>query len=160
MGAVGLSDRIADAIVNGGEFNHGFTYSGHPVAAAVAVANLTLLRDGGIVARVKDDAGPYFQQRLRDALSDHPLVGEIQGAGLVAGIQLAEDPVNRKRFANGGEIGTLCRNFSFDGNLVMRASGDRMLLSPPLVVTHDEIDEIVARANAAIDATAKALHIL
>ncbi|MDR5735709.1 aspartate aminotransferase family protein [Caballeronia sp. LZ025] len=160
MGAVGLSDRIADAIVDGGEFNHGFTYSGHPVAAAVAVANLKLLRDEGIVARVKDDAGPYFQQRLRDALSDHPLVGEIHGAGLVAGIQLAEDPLNRKRFANGGEVGTLCRNFSFDGNLVMRASGDRMLLSPPLVVTHDEIDEIVARANAAINATAKALHIL
>lgn len=159
MGAVGLSDRIANVIVEGGEFNHGFTYSGHPVAAAVAVANLKLLRDEGIVARVKNDAGPYFQKQLREALSGHPIVGEIHGAGLVAGIQLAEDPAARKRFDNGGEVGTLCRNFSFNDNLVMRASGDRMLLSPPLVVTHDEVDEIVARAKAAIDATAKALNI-
>ncbi|WP_250453725.1 aspartate aminotransferase family protein [Caballeronia sp. ATUFL_M2_KS44] len=157
MGAVALSDRIADALVNGGEFNHGFTYSGHPVAAAVAVANLKLLRDEGIVARVKEDTGPYFQMRLRDALSGHRIVGEIQGAGLVAGIQLAENPATRKRFANGDDVGTMCRNFCFDTNLVMRASGDRMLLSPPLVVTHEEIDEMIAKAKAAIDATASAL---
>jgi putrescine aminotransferase len=154
MGAVALSDRIAEAIVNSGEFNHGFTYSGHPVAAAVAVANLKLLRDEGIVARVKHDAGPYFQKRLRDALGDHPIVGEIAGAGLVAGIQLAEDRATRKRFSNGDDIGTICRDFCFAGNLVMRASHDRMLLSPPLVVTHDEIDEIFDKAKAAIDATA------
>jgi len=157
MGAVALSDTIADAIVNSGEFNHGFTYSGHPVAAAVAVANLKLLRDEGIVARVKNDAGPYFQQRLRDALGDHPIVGEIAGVGLVAGIQLAVDRMTRKRFANGDDIGTLCRDFCFAGNLVMRASHDRMLLSPPLVVTRDEIDEIVEKAKAALDATSHAI---
>jgi putrescine aminotransferase len=158
MGAVALSDRIADAIVNSGEFNHGFTYSGHPVAAAVAVANLKLLRDEGIVARVKHHAGPYFQKRLREALGDHPIVGEIAGAGLVAGIQLAEDRATRKRFLNGDDIGTICRDFCFAGNLVMRASHDRMLLSPPLVVTHDEIDEIVDKARAAIDATARQIR--
>jgi putrescine aminotransferase len=157
MGAVALSDRIADPIVQNGEFNHGFTYSGHPVAAAVAVANLKLLRDEGIVARVKHDAGPYFQKRLREALGDHPIVGEIAGVGLVAGIQLAEDRATRKRFANGDDIGAMCRDFCFASNLVMRASHDRMLLSPPLVVTHDEIDEIVDRASAAIDATARAI---
>jgi len=157
MGAVGLSDRVADAIVQGGEFSHGFTYSGHPVAAAVAIANLKLLRDEDIVARVKEDAGPYFQSRLRNALSDHPIVGEIQGVGLVAGIQLAEDSQTRRRFANGDDAGTLCRDFSFQGNLIMRASGDRMLLSPPLVVTHDEIDEIVAKARTALDETARTL---
>ncbi|SAL65434.1 aminotransferase [Caballeronia peredens] len=159
MGAVALSDRIADAIVEGGEFNHGFTYSGHPVAAAVAVANLKLLRDEGIVARVKDDAGPYFQACLQEALGEHPIVGEIAGAGLVAGIQLAEDRATRKRFAHGDDVGTMCRDFAFAGNLVMRASGDRMLLSPPLVVTHEEIDEIVDKARAAFDATANALRI-
>ncbi|KND54882.1 Omega-amino acid pyruvate aminotransferase [Candidatus Paraburkholderia kirkii] len=160
MGAVALSDSIADAIVDGGESNHGFTYSGHSVAAAVAVAvaNLKLLRDEGIVARVKDDAGPYFQMRLREALGEHPVVGEIAGAGLVAGIQLAEDRATHKRFANGDEIGTLCRDFCFAGDLVMRASHDRMLLSPPLVVTHGEIDEIVDKARAAIDATARAIR--
>jgi putrescine---pyruvate transaminase len=151
MGAVGLTDRIAHAIVEGGEFNHGFTYSGHPVAAAVAAANLKLLRDERIVERVKSDSGPYFQAHLRKALSDHPIVAEVAGAGLVAGIQLAAG-----RSAH-DDIGTLCRDFSFDGGLVMRASGNRMLLSPPLVVTHAEIDEIVSKARSAIDATARAI---
>ena len=160
MGAVALHDRIADAIVAHGEFNHGLTYSGHPVAAAVAVANLTLLRDGGIVEKVKADTGPYFQRVLRETFEGHPVVGEIAGAGLVAGIQLAADPKARKRFENGGEVGTLCRDFCFNGNLIMRATGDRMLLSPPLVVTRAEIDEIVAKAKSAIDSTAKALGLL
>ncbi|TDV22684.1 putrescine aminotransferase, partial [Paraburkholderia caballeronis] len=128
MGAVALHDRIADAIIAHGEFNHGLTYSGHPVAAAVAVANLTLLRDGGIVEKVKADTGPYFQRVLRETFEGHPVVGEIAGAGLVAGIQLAADPKARKRFENGGEVGTLCRDFCFNGNLIMRATGDRMLL--------------------------------
>ncbi|SAL66518.1 aspartate aminotransferase family protein [Caballeronia telluris] len=157
MGAVGLHDRVADVIVGNDEFSHGFTYSGHPVAAAVAVANLKLLRDERIVERVKHDTGPYFQQRLREALRAHPIVGEIAGAGLVAGIQLAQEPRTRKGFANGDEVGTLCRDFCFEGNLVMRASDDRMLLSPPLVISHAEIDELVAKARSAIDATARAL---
>jgi len=155
MGAVGLHDRIAHALIENGDFNHGLTYSGHPVAAAVALANLTLLRDEKIVERVKTDTGPYFQNRLRAAFADHPIVGEISGAGLVAGLQLAEEPRTRKRFANGGEVGTVCRDFCFNGNLIMRASGDRMLLSPPLVVSRPEIDEIVSKAKAAIDATAR-----
>jgi putrescine---pyruvate transaminase len=160
MGAVGLSKRIADAIVAGGEFTHGFTYSGHPVAAAVAIANLKLMQNEGIVERVKCDSGPYFQHRLRDALARHPIVGEIAGAGLVAGIQLAEHPAKRERFDHADDIGTLCRDFCFDDGLVMRASHDRMLLSPPLVVTHAEIDEIVTRAKSAIDKTARALKLM
>ncbi|CAD6540757.1 Putrescine--pyruvate aminotransferase [Paraburkholderia hiiakae] len=157
MGAVGIHDRVAKALIENGEFNHGLTYSGHPVAAAVAVANLKLLRDEGIVTRVKNDTGPYFQQRLRETFANHPIIGDISGAGLVAGLQLAEDPKARKRFANGGDVGTLCRDFCFNGNLIMRATGDRMLLSPPLVVTRAEIDEIVSKAKKAIDATAQQL---
>ncbi|BCF99064.1 aspartate aminotransferase family protein [Paraburkholderia sp. PGU19] len=157
MGAVGLHDRIAKAIIENGEFNHGLTYSGHPVAAAVAVANLRLLRDEKIVERVKNETGPYFQQSLRETLANHPIVGDVAGAGLVAGIQLAQNPKTRKRFENGGDVGTICRDFCFNGNLIMRATGDRMLLSPPLVVTKSEIDEIVAKAKKAIDATAQQL---
>jgi len=157
MGAVGLHDRIATAIIENGEFNHGLTYSGHPVAAAVAVANLKLLRDEKIVERVKNETGPYFQQSLRETFADHPIVGEVAGAGLVAGIQLAEDPKNRKRFEDGGDVGTICRDFCFNGNLIMRATGDRMLLSPPLVITKSEIDEVVSKAKKAIDATARQL---
>ncbi|NLP59778.1 aspartate aminotransferase family protein [Paraburkholderia sacchari] len=157
MGAVGIHDRVAKALIENGDFNHGLTYSGHPVAAAVAVANLKLLRDEKIVERVKTDTGPYFQQRLRETFANHPIIGDISGAGLVAGLQLAEDPKTRKRFANGGDVGTICRDFCFNGNLIMRATGDRMLLSPPLVITRAEIDEIVTKAKKAIDATAQQL---
>jgi putrescine aminotransferase len=159
MGAVALHERVAHAIIENGEFNHGLTYSGHPVAAAVALANLKLLRDEKIVERVKADTGPYFQKKLRDTFANHPIVGEIGGAGLVAGLQLAEDPHTRKRYANGGEVGTICRDFCFNGNLIMRATGDRMLLSPPLVISKPEIDEIVSKAKAAVDATAHQLGI-
>jgi putrescine aminotransferase len=155
MGAVALHERVARAIIGSGDFNHGLTYSGHPVAAAVALANLTLLRDEKIVERVKNDTGPYFQKKLRDTFAHHAIVGDICGAGLVAGLQLAENPNARKRFANGGEVGTICRDFCFNGNLIMRATGDRMLLSPPLVISRPEIDEIVSKAKAAIDATAQ-----
>ncbi|WP_155630693.1 aminotransferase class III-fold pyridoxal phosphate-dependent enzyme, partial [Burkholderia territorii] len=127
----------------------------HPVAAAVAVANLKLLRDEGIVERVKRDIGPYFQRRLREALGDHPIVGEIAGAGLVAGVQLARDRARRERFDGSIDIGTICRDFCFNGNLIMRATGDRMLLSPPLVIGEAEVDEIVDKAKRAFDATAE-----
>jgi putrescine aminotransferase len=160
MGAVGLHDRIAKAIIDNGEFNHGLTYSGHPVAAAVAVANLKLLRDEKIVERVKNETGPYFQRSLRETFANHPIVGDIAGAGLVAGIQLAENAQTRKRFDNGGDVGMICRDFCFNGNLIMRATGDRMLLSPPLVITKNEIDEIVSKAKKAIDATAQQLGLL
>jgi len=158
MGAVGLHDRIAQVLIGHGDFNHGMTYSGHPVAAAVAVANLKLLRDEGIVTRVKQETGPYFQQCLRTAFETHPIVGEIAGMGLVAGLQLALEPRLRKRFENGDAVGMLCRDFCFQDNLIMRASGDRMLLSPPLTITKTEIDEVVAKARRALDATARQLQ--
>ncbi|KWF02288.1 aminotransferase [Burkholderia ubonensis] len=157
MGAVGIHERVARPIIDNGEFNHGLTYSGHPVAAAVAVANLKLLRDEGIVARVKTDTGPYFQALMRETFARHPIVGEVHGAGLVASLQLACDPGKRERFANGGDVGTICRDFCFNGNLIMRATGDRMLLSPPLVISRQEIDELVSKAKQAVDATAQQL---
>src|SRR5258706_4708481 len=160
MGALGLHDRVAQAIIDNGEFNHGLTYSGHPVSAAGAIANLTLLRDEKIVERVKSDTGPYFQKRLRDTFANHPIVGDIAGTGLVAGLQLAQDPKTRRRLENGGDVGAICRDFCFNGNLIMRATGDRMLLSPPLVITKKEIDEIIGKAKDAIDATARQLGLL
>ncbi len=157
MGAVGIHERVAQPIIASGDFNHGLTYSGHPVAAAVAVANLKLLRDEGIVERVKTDTGPYFQALLRETFARHPIIGEVSGTGLVASLQLAEAPAARRRFANGGDVGTICRDFCFGSNLIMRATGDRMLLSPPLVITRREIDELVSKAKKAVDATAQQL---
>jgi putrescine aminotransferase len=154
MGAVGVHSRIAKVLAKGGDFAHGVTYSGHPVAAAVALANLKLLRDDRIVGNVKTDTGPYFQRKLRDVFANHPLVGEVAGVGLVAGIQIA-DAAHGKALDNGTEVAIACRDFSYHHNLIMRPTGDRMTLSPPLVVTHDEIDEIVTKAKTAIDDAAR-----
>ncbi|PHV12540.1 aspartate aminotransferase family protein [Chitinimonas sp. BJB300] len=157
MGVVAIRRKVAEALIAGGDFNHGLTYSGHPVAAAVAVANIKILREGGMIDQVKNDTGPYFQKSLRDALAGSPLVGEIAGTGLVAGMQLTEDKASRKRFANGGDIGLKCRDYCFKNNLIMRATGDRMLLSPPLVINKTEIDELVEKAARCIDLTARDL---
>nr|WP_043284471.1 aspartate aminotransferase family protein [Paraburkholderia oxyphila] len=154
MGAVGVHARIATELAKGGVFTHGVTYSGHPVAAAVAVANLHVLRDERIIERVKADTGPYFQRKLREALAGHPLVGEVAGVGLVAGIQIA-DAARGKALDNGYEAAIACRDASYDLNLIMRPTGDRMTLSPPLIVSHGEIDEIVTKAKAAVDAAAR-----
>ena len=155
MGAVAIQQHIATALIEGGDFNHGMTYSGHPVAAAVALANIAILRDEGVVESVKNDTGPYFQQSLRDALAGSPIVGEIQGQGLVAGIQLS--PAPHERFQNGGDIGLICRDHCFANNLIMRATGDRMLLSPPLVIKRAEIDELVEKAARCLRLTAEGL---
>ena len=151
MGGVVLRDRVAEVLGRGGEFAHGFTYSGHPVAAAVALANLRLLRDEGIVARVKARTGPYLQERWR-TLADHPLVGEARGVGLVAAIELVKDKATRERHA-GLNVGMRCREHCFENGLVMRAVGDTMIIAPPLVITPEQIDTLIARARTCLDLT-------
>ncbi len=158
MGGVAISRRVADPLINeGGDFNHGLTYSGHPVAAAVAIRNIGILREEGIVERVMNDTGPYFQRCLKEALADNPLIGEVAGTGLVAGMQLTRNKATRELFPNRGEVGLLCRDFCFANNLIMRATGERMLLSPPLVISRSEIDELVSRAQHCITLTARKL---
>ncbi|HLT05814.1 MAG TPA: aspartate aminotransferase family protein [Pseudomonas sp.] len=151
MGGVVVRDRVAEVLGRGGEFAHGFTYSGHPVAAAVALANLRLLRDEGIVARVKARTGPYLQERWR-TLADHPLVGEARGVGLVAAIELVKDKATRERHA-GLNVGMRCREHCFENGLVMRAVGDTMIIAPPLVITPEQIDTLIARARTCLDLT-------
>ncbi len=159
IGGVMFSDQVAEALIEkGGEFQHGFTYSGHPVCCAVATANVRILRDEGIVERVENDTGPYFQARLRE-LGDHPLVGEVRGAGLIAGILLVKDKRTRQRFVRPGDVGLICRDYSLDNGLVMRATEDSMVLSPPLVISREEIDELVALARKSLDMTAAELRV-
>jgi len=157
ISAVMVHDRVAGPIIEkGGELAHGFTYSGHPVAAAVAIENLRILRDEKIIDRAGDDIGPYFQARLRE-LADHPLVGEVRGAGLVAGIELVEDKAARRSFDPARGVGAACRDASVANGLVMRAVRDVMVLSPPLVISRAEIDEMVATARKALDLTAETI---
>jgi putrescine---pyruvate transaminase len=130
IGAVMVSDRVAEMVVErGGEFFHGFTYSGHPACAAVAVANIGILRREGIVERVEREIGPYFQARLGE-LADHPLVGEVRGVGLLGAVQLTADKATRRLFMPEGRIGNLCRDHAFAHGLIMRAVYDSMVLAP------------------------------
>ena len=159
IGGVMMADHITDVLIGeGGEFQHGFTYSGHPVCCAVAAANVRILRDEKIIDNVNTNTGPYFQERLRE-LEDHPLVGEVRGVGLVAGIQLCQDKKTRKRFAKPGDVGQLCRAHSLENGLVMRATEDSMLLSPPLIISTREIDELMTKARASLDQTASDLGV-
>ncbi|MNZ16365.1 Taurine--pyruvate aminotransferase [compost metagenome] len=158
MGGLILSKRMAEVLVEqGGVFAHGLTYSGHPVAAAVAIANLKALRDEGVVTQVKQDTGPYLQQCLREVFGNHPLVGDIQGTGLVAALQFAEDKATRKRFANENDIAWRCRTIGFEEGLIIRSTLGRMIMAPALVATRAELDELVAKTKIAVDRTAQEL---
>lgn len=156
MGGLVLSKRIAEALVErGGVFAHGLTYSGHPVAAAVAIANLKALRDEGIVRQVRDDTGPYLQRILREVFADHPLIGQVQGAGLVAALQFAEHKPTRKRFANENDLAWQCRTFGFEEGVIIRSTLGRMIMAPALVANHSELDELVEKTRIAVDRTAR-----
>ena len=156
MGGLIVRDEVVDVLNEGGDFNHGFTYSGHPVAAAVALENIRILRDEKIIEKVQAETAPYLQKRLRE-LNDHPLVGEVRGVGMLGAIELVQDKATRKRYEGKG-VGMICRQFCFDNGLIMRAVGDTMIISPPLVITRDEIDELVTKARKCLDLTLEVLQ--
>jgi putrescine aminotransferase len=158
ISAVSLGGRMAEIILTANEeLVHGFTYSGHPVAAAVAVKNLETIESLGLVSRVKHAIGPYLLRRLRETFESHPIVGEVRGKGMLAAIELVPDKRIRGFFPRDRDVGTRCRNYCMANGLVMRAIRDTMVLAPPLVATEAEIDDMTARARDAIDRTARDL---
>jgi putrescine---pyruvate transaminase len=152
IGAVAFSNTLTGPLFDkGGDFNHGMTYAGHPVAAAVALKNIEIIADEKLVERVAELA-PYFAKGLA-SLNDHPIVGETRSVGLIGAIELSKDKATRARFNKPGRAGTICRDHCFANNLVMRACWDTMVLAPPFTITKKEIDEIVRLARTALDAT-------
>ncbi|CDZ37579.1 aspartate aminotransferase family protein [Neorhizobium galegae] len=151
IGGVLVSDRVADVMVEElGDFYHGFTYSGHPVAAAAALENIRIIEEEGLVERVRDDIGPYFAAAWK-SLEDHAVVGQAESVGLIGGLQLAADKSTRRRYAKPDDIGTLVRNHCVDNGLILRATGDRMLASPALTFSRSEVDEVIEKLRAALD---------
>lgn len=157
LGGVLVGERVAKVLIEqGGEFAHGYTYSGHPVACAVALANLQLIEEQGLVQRVQDDTGPYLASQFA-ALAAHPLVGEAETCGLMGAIRL----VRRKAlgdqpaeaFAADKSVGMVCRGHCFGNGLIMRAVGDRMIIAPPLVMTRAQVDELMALIRHCLDLT-------
>ena len=153
IGGVMVADHISRVIIEeGGEFTHGMTYAGHPAACAVASANIRILRDEGIIDQVRTETGPYLQKRWAE-LADHPLVGEVRGLGFLGAFEIVADKETRAQFEPSGSTGPLCRDIAADLGLVMRAVGDSMIISPPLIMSKDQIDELVDLAGKALDKT-------
>jgi putrescine aminotransferase len=153
IGGVMVSDRVAEVIIDkGGEFAHGFTYSGHPTACAVASVNLRLIEQEGLVPRVRDQVGPYLAGKWRQ-LAEHPLVGEARSVGLIGALELVRDKQARRFFDKRGEVGTICRDFCFANGLIMRAVRDTMIISPPLVISEAQLDELAEKAWRCLDLT-------
>ncbi len=145
-----VCDEVAE-VIGACEFNHGYTYAAHPVAAAVALENLNIIEEEGIIEHVRTDIGPYMKE-LWTGLMDHPLVGEAKIVGMMGSIALTPHKESRARFAaEAGTIGYITRERCFANNLVMRHVGDRMIISPPLVMTRDEADILIERARKSLD---------
>jgi L-2,4-diaminobutyrate transaminase len=151
-----LSAKVADVLYadksSHAMFAHGFTWSGHPVGAAIANANLDILEREdlpGNAARV----GAYLMARVCERFEGHPLVGEIRGKGLLIAIELDADPVARKPFAQHPKVSSLLSKACFEERLLVRGGHDRTMaaLAPPLIATQADADEIVARLGRAID---------
>lgn len=153
LGGVMVGNRIAKVLIEqGGEFNHGYTYSGHPVACAVALANIDIMEREQLPKRVHDDIGPYLAQKFTE-IGAHPLVGVAETCGFVGGMVLVKNKSTNGRFTDAQNIGMLCRGYCFSNGLIMRAVGDRMIIAPPLTMTHAQIDEMVDLIVKCLDLT-------
>lgn len=161
LSAVMVGDRVAETLIEeGGEFYHGFTYSGHPVACAVALANIEVIERDGLVERAKSDIGPYLRRRLEEELADHPIVGQIRSEGLIGAIEIVKDRRTRERFPGDGKVGLMARDHCFRNNVIMRGIRDSLVFAPPLSLTHAEADEMARLARLSLDSTARDLGVM
>jgi len=154
MGGVFVSDAVATPIIEkAGEFYHGYTYSGHPAACAAGLVNLRIIQDEGLIEHVREEVAPYLASRWAE-LGDHPLVGEARITGLLGAVELVRDKEKAERFPEEGKTGIRARDLALEQGLVMRVVRDTVVISPPLCISREECDMLVARARAALDALA------
>ncbi len=160
ISAVLINDKVHETIAENsgriGTFGHGFTYSGHPVAAAVALETLAIYAERDTLGHVRKVMG-RMQQGLR-RFADHPLVGEVRGVGLIGAVELTADKAARRPFEPQRGAGAMVQVAAFERGLVVRAiAGDIIAFSPPLIISETEIDEMLGRFGSALDATAAKL---
>jgi putrescine aminotransferase len=159
LGGVMVGDRVADVLLSHeGEFAHGLTYSGHPVACAAGIATLRVLREEKIIEATANKLAPYFQERLQ-TLRDHPIVGEVRGLGMLGALELVRDKHSRERLAADSAGAVYCRNQANAFGLMMRQTGDAMITAPPLICNRKEIDDLVDMLGQALDQTAEHYNI-
>ena len=153
IGGLMVGDRVTETVINkGSDFNHGFTYSGHPAACAVALENIRILKDEKIIEKAKNELSPFLQKKWL-ALGDHPIVGEARGIGMVGALELVKDKNTKTSYPSDQNVGTICRDFCFNNGLIMRAVGDAMIICPPLVISHSEINELIEKAKLCLNLT-------
>ena len=155
ISALMINQRIFDAMLDEsrklGNFAHGFTYAGHPVTTAVAMETLRIYDEMDMLGHVRR-VGLHMQRAL-GALSEHPLVGEVRGIGLLTGIELVADKATRAQYDPARKVGPTVERHARKHGLIMRFVGDRIAFSPPLIITEAEIDEVAARTRRALDDT-------
>jgi len=155
LGGVMVSDKIADVLTTGGgEFTHGFTYSGHPAACAAGIATINILKNDKVIENAAADIMPYFQAQLR-TLESHPIVGEVRGMGMVAALEIAKNKSAKERLAPDCAGGAMVKTQAIKHGLMVRSVGDAIVTAPPMVCTRAEIDLLIARLTIALDYTAK-----
>lgn len=155
LGGVLVGSRVADTLLaGGGEFAHGLTYSGHPVACAAGLATLEILRTTHVIESAAEHLAPRLQSDL-EAFLDHPIVGQVRGRGMFAAVELVRDKQTRERLAPDSEAAVFCRNTANELGLMVRQTGDAMIMAPPLVCDPEHIDMLIERLGQALDATAK-----
>jgi putrescine---pyruvate transaminase len=159
VSAVGVADFIVEALrAKGGDFVHGYTYSGHPTCAAVALKNLEIIEREGLIERTRDVTGPYLAQRLADLAKTQPLVGEARSLGLIGAVEIVSAPGTNHRFGKGGEAGYVVRDICIANGLMVRGVRDSIVMSPPLIISTAEIDFLVDTIGAALSAAEPALQ--
>ena len=146
-----MYEAFADRSAELGNFAHGFTYSGHPVCAAVALRNLELMEDMDLFAHA-EKMGAILQQRLQQ-FAGHPLVGEVRGKGLIAAVELVRRAEPRETFAPGDGVGAYCSSACHEAGLVLRNLGDSIAICPPLIINETQIDELITKLGSALNQT-------
>jgi putrescine aminotransferase len=153
LSGVIVDDKIVEALMNhNDDFNHGYTFAGHPVACAVALKNLEIMENERLVPRVKEFTGPAMARMLAK-FKDHPLVGEVRSVGMMGAIELCANKRSRERFADPGRVGLMCRDHFFREGFIMRAVFDTMVCAPPLTWTQEHFDEAEGVIRKALDMT-------
>ena len=148
-----VDDMIIDALMaHDDDFNHGYTFSGHPVACAVALKNIEIIERERLIPKVQESTGPALSKMLAK-FADHPLVGEVRSVGLLGAIELVADKKTRRRFDNPGRVGLICRDHFFRNGFIMRAVFDTMVTAPPLIWTQEHFDEAEAAIRRSLDQT-------
>jgi len=150
LSGVMVHDRVAETMIrDGGEFYHGFTYSGHPVACAVALENLRLMEEEDIVDRVATDTGPYFAKCLNELLSSN-IVPEVRAVGLIGAVELVADKSKMTDISDAEHICESIREFGYDEGIVIRVVDTTLMIAPPLVVSRPEIDFIIDKVSVCL----------